>query len=423
MMDFTITPKSPEELIFIDSHSYDITPYGYITNGTITYTLPAAFKPTSKFIISPNPVYQGTPQTFDASTSKPGWNGTAYISPTEYQYNFGDGSPIITTTASSYTHTYLLAGTYTANVTVWAWDFIKYNMSDWSTQTAIVFVRPVGCAIDLTSQNWRYVDPLTIKTTDIGTGPNEPCDTFRPGDLVQLFATVTYNGAPVSNTLVTFEVFDNNNNKVLTATALSNCNGTAEWDFRIPWPSTDNTIVNNNTQGSSAPGWNTTEFGWWTAVATWQCGSQKTEQPPFESTQNDTMSFMVSWGLTIISISVSPITAVRGPATTGYGDTVTVKVNVQNDYRESVQALCTATLYDNLLVPIYPPAVWSGTFLNDSITPSDMNAITLSGVPIPSYAYVGTAYAWVSLLTTWPSLAGTAFCPPVVEEFSISVHP
>jgi PKD repeat protein len=359
-------------------------------------------------------------QTFDASTSLPGWNGTAYIAPTEYQYNFGDGSSIINTTASSWTHTYTLAGTYTATVTVWAWDNIKYNMSDTSTQTAIVFVRPVGCSIDLTSQDWRYIDPTTIPTTDVGLGSEEPCDAFRPGDLVQLFATVTYNGAPVSNQLVTFQVFDNKKNNVLTATALSNCNGTAEWDFRIPWPSTNNIVVNNLTQGSFVPFWNTSEFGIWHAVATWQCGSQQSEQPPFEKTQNDTMSWTVSWGLTIIDVTVSPLTAVRGPATCGYGDTVTIKVNVENDYAEAIPGLLTGTILDNLLVPIYPPAVWSGTFTNCSGT---INTETLSGVPIPSYAYVGTAYAWVNLLTTWPSLAGTAFCPPVCVEFSISVHP
>jgi hypothetical protein len=379
-------------------------------------------------VITPSTtVTTGTPVTFDAAppASTPGWSGLATVPITEYEWGLWNNTIVYTGAGTpSITATFATPGTYTVNVTVYAWTVSNsYNMSSKNIdkQTVLVVLPPTGCQITLYTQSWRYIDPYYIPTTFVGDKSGLVngtfADTFRPGDLVQLFANATYNGAPVSNALVTFEVVDNVGNVVLVATATTNCYGLAEWDFRIPWPSTETLIVNNFTQGSMAPGQSESNFGNWTVYATWQLGSQATEQPPFEKTQCAYIKFEVCWGLIVTIASVSPNPAMRGPPTCGYGPSVTVKVNVLNQYLEPVTAYLFTTIYDNLLVPVYPVSAVMTTF------PVGLtSSFTAGTIGIPSYAFVGTGYVVVNLLSTYPSNAGTAFCPTAITTLVINPY-
>jgi hypothetical protein len=144
------------------------------------------------------------------------------------------------------------------------------------------------------------------------------------------------------------------------------------------------------------------EFGTWTAYAAWQCGVAENGTEPSEHTVWSYMNFEVGWGLWITSISASPATISRSSNT---GETV--KINVENNYMESVTALVTATLYDNLYVPIDTPA--------DIIQPfvPGANSVTFEAIHITPYAFVGTAYATANCFTTWPLNGGTPFCPQI----------
>ena len=181
-------------------------------------------------------------------------------------------------------------------------------------------------------------------------------------------------------------------NVVLTGTAISNANGIAEYDFRIPWPMPIVTI----------------EFGAWHAVATWECGAM-TGQPPYAVTQSDTLGFIVGWGLWISSISLDRVSydKILHPW-------VTVKINVQNDYLVKVRALATASIYDDLMVPIGGPAVVLQDFYPGP------TLVTFSPLLIQEWAFVGTGRAKANLFTTWPWLSGTAFCPEVTKTFTIT---
>jgi hypothetical protein len=200
---------------------------------------------------------------------------------------------------------------------------------------------------------------------------------------------------------------------------VSDCYGVAEWDFRIPWP--ENSPLVNETNPfigntvSESPGENTSLFGMWNVYATWQCGNPS-ETKPFETTQACHISFDVSWGLTITEITSPTVTTKveRGPDSCGYGQSVQIKVNVFNEYLEPVNGTLIATVYDNLLVPIYPTVS-----VYESFAVGWNNGILIGSVAIPSYAYVGTGYVVVNLLTTWPILAGTAFCPALIQPFQI----
>jgi len=391
-------------------------------NATITYTLPPAYGPTAASTVSPNPATTGSTVTFDAASSTPGWTGIATAPIVKYYWTeLWNSSFVKVTTSDMLTETFATAGTYSLTLVVNAQlGSYNENSTNLDTQTVLVATPPTGCLITLYTQNWRYIDPFYIPTTftgdQSGIANGTEADSFRPGDLVQLFANATYNGAPVSNALVTFEVFDNMGNVVTVATATTNCYGVAEWDFRIPWPSTENLLVNNFTQGSYAPGTNQSNFGEWKVYATWQLGSQFTEKPPFEKTQAAWITFDVSWGLSVSIISVLPNPAMRGPATCGYGSDVVVKVNVMNEYLEPVNGTLFCTIYDNLLVPIYPVATVTETF------PVGTSTWPFASIEIPSYAFVGTGYVVVNLLSTYPQLAGTAFCPTAIATLVINAY-
>jgi hypothetical protein len=410
---------------FIDVAGNSYTPP--LMNATITYTLPPPHAPVASSTvngIAPPSVpttTTGTPVKYDATGSTPGWNGTGNVPITTYYWDLLWNSTWVTTTSPTLSIPFTTPGTYTLDLTVNAM-LGNYNMNSTNldAQTVLVVLPPTGCLITLYTQNWRYIDPNYILTNFVGDISGlvngTQADSYRPGDLVQLFANATYNGAPVSNALVTFEVFDNNNNVVLIATATTNCYGVAEWDFRIPWPSTESLIVNNFTQGSWAPGESGSNFGTWTAYATWQLGSQYTEEPPFEKTQAAYITFTVGWGLSVSIEAIYPNPAMRGPATCGYGSDVVVKINVMNDYLEPVWGLATVTIYDNLLVPIYPPAEYQTSW------PVGLSYHNMSSIGIPSYAFVGTGYVVANLLSAPPIGAGTAFCPTAIATIVINPY-
>ncbi len=72
--------------------------------------------PVASFTWLTQPVANQT-TTFDASQSKPGWNGTHEFPIINYTWNFGDDN-ITTVSVNKINHTYILNGTYTVTLTV-----------------------------------------------------------------------------------------------------------------------------------------------------------------------------------------------------------------------------------------------------------------------------------------------------------------
>jgi len=387
MMDLSVSDDNVKLILMYYDGVTDITPAANnVYDGTFElYVTPHG--PTAAFTFTPDPVYVGTTQHFDGSTSSPGWNGWADVPIASYTWDFGDGN-VTTLPGPTVDHTYAAAGIYAVTLVVTDGDG---RVSTPAPGTAHVQELPTGCNIDLTSQDWRYIDPMTLQGVPNGALANSPCDLFRPGDFVQLYALVTYANDPVQHQLVSFQVFDNLGNTVLVGTAFSDANGVAYYEFRVPWPCVG---VEN-------------EFGTWEVVATWQCGSLYPDLPPFEKTQIDTMPFKVGWGLWITDISTDQ-------ALYHKSQYVVVKIHVENDYMVPVTALATVDIYDDLLVPINGPAYRIDTYAPNSIT-----EITFAGIHVEKWAFCGTGTAKANLFTTWPILMGTSFCPEVTTTFSI----
>jgi len=99
---------------------------------------------------------------FDASTSKPGWNGTylAYIK--EYTWQFGDGNTTSSTSASI-THIYPSSGTYTISLTVKDQQDLKGSIFG-----HVYIVMPTTISIQTTTPS----SPLGFKVGISGTLQN-----------------------------------------------------------------------------------------------------------------------------------------------------------------------------------------------------------------------------------------------------------
>jgi PKD repeat protein len=86
------------------------------TNASHTVTVKAGTDPVARFTVSPSPATVGATVTFDGAAS----SASAPKTVASYQWDFGDGSPIVTTTAPTTvtTHAYSATGTYTIRLTV-----------------------------------------------------------------------------------------------------------------------------------------------------------------------------------------------------------------------------------------------------------------------------------------------------------------
>jgi PKD repeat protein len=92
---------------------------GATANGSATIALvpqgvilPPAGAPTASFTVTPTPVSQGTPVTFDASASSPGTGASSIAS---YSWTFGDG---FSGSGKTVSHTYNSAATFSVTLTV-----------------------------------------------------------------------------------------------------------------------------------------------------------------------------------------------------------------------------------------------------------------------------------------------------------------
>jgi hypothetical protein len=75
---------------------------------------------------------------------------------------------------------------------------------------------------------------LDVSTQKGGIGQGVPGGTFILGEMVELNVNLTYNGAPVVNKLVSFQVFDPENESVLGRVGFTNNEGFVTINFTTP---------------------------------------------------------------------------------------------------------------------------------------------------------------------------------------------
>jgi hypothetical protein len=225
-----------------------------------------------------------------------------------------------------------------------------------------------------TPQQLAKIDIFTNKG---GQEPDATGGSFAQGELVKLYAYVTYNGAPESGYLVLFLVTSPNGTS-FTRVQPTNSTGYAYIDYRTP------DLGNTN-------------FGTWTATASVEIGSVVV---------SDTVSYQYSY-VTVVTVS-----GISLPSSVSRGSSMTVKVTLQNTADLPSSAVMAITVYDSNDVPIASSLTTIGSIASGTTVQATLT--------IPSWAVVGTGTVYVNILTADPSSDGVPVCPEQQATFQIT---
>jgi len=161
MMAFTTNSSIvSEQIIFVDAYSNDITPYGHITNGTITYTLPLPKALPISSGISRSTSYAGYSCTFSVT-----WKDTI-TSLSKYIFSFDNGVGSFTnSTAVAFTsNPQTVSVTKTLNTNVGA--KIRYI---WYANDSSNYWNSTGIQTFVTTGPPPTYSGITYSTTTAGT--------------------------------------------------------------------------------------------------------------------------------------------------------------------------------------------------------------------------------------------------------------
>jgi PKD repeat protein len=91
-----------------------VDPYGRTASKSQSLTVTQGLQPTAQFVFSPTNPRVGQNLNFNASASRPPAGGSIV----SYTWDFGDGTPRVTTGSPVQSHTFTLAATYTVTLVV-----------------------------------------------------------------------------------------------------------------------------------------------------------------------------------------------------------------------------------------------------------------------------------------------------------------
>ncbi|MEM3576954.1 MAG: PKD domain-containing protein [Candidatus Bathyarchaeia archaeon] len=136
-----------------------------ITSKPITILPPTG--PTANFIWYPSTPLVNQTVTFDATSSKLGWNGTASPPIVNYEWNFGDGN-ITSGNYPTITHKYSAEANYTVTLTITDAGGLKDN------ETKIVIVRFIALLGDINGDGTVDIFDAILLSISFGAKPGNP---------------------------------------------------------------------------------------------------------------------------------------------------------------------------------------------------------------------------------------------------------
>ncbi|MGA2767438.1 MAG: CARDB domain-containing protein [Candidatus Bathyarchaeia archaeon] len=236
----------------------------------------------------------------------------------------------------------------------------------------------------------KVLDLFTQKAPFDGRGPNQPSDAFQPQELVILYGNVTYNGAPVANKLVAFQVRGPANafsNITFTGSSSSNESGMATFSFRVPWYSEHAEEI---------------VFDEWFAVATVDIAQE---------VATDTLTFQVGWILRITNITT--LNSELVPQNTFFRqDIVNFAVTVESIAMVEKTGAITIDVKDAAGYPIIHIEME-----NLSFQPGE-NYVNASS-HIPDTAALGNANVTAAIYDKLPENGGVLYSPAISTTFEI----
>jgi hypothetical protein len=236
----------------------------------------------------------------------------------------------------------------------------------------------------------RVIDLYTQKAPFDGKGINQSSDAFEPQELVVLYANVTYNGFPVPQKSVAFQVIGPVNPVQNVTRALgsndTDQNGIAQFSFRILSPSDNVESV----------------FGEWLAIATVSIADQ---------TVLDTLPFQVGWIIRITNVEtfneqLQPQTLFLRQKTVVFNLTVENIALTQKSATIGVDVQDSAT---HTIIQLQK---------EDMVFPPGTTYLTVSS-QIPVTATLGEASILAAAYTKPPESGGVPYSPAISGMFEI----
>jgi hypothetical protein len=237
---------------------------------------------------------------------------------------------------------------------------------------------------------------LDIWTQNGGNGPNVDASSFGPQQIVDLYAYVSYNGAPVVDKTVTFAISGPDvPGGTVYVTAQSDQSGLAIAQYRLPWQDSDPTSY----------------FGEMTVS-----GSVDVAQVIL----TDTCSFYYGYQLNLNSVVITNGDTTSGTPTfnrygmggvdsiSNDGNIVDATVSVTNTMWNSQTFWISAVIYDNNNVAVAQflaqetigPAAAETSATPASAWPTTNTQTYQISLTIPTWAYVGTATLYVNIFNS-----------------------
>jgi len=219
---------------------------------------------------------------------------------------------------------------------------------------------------------------------------------YQPQAEVDLQALVTYNGWPVQQKLVAFQIHSPFGDYDIYRENYTDSGGVAWIKFRIPWPCIDP--------------W-TSVFGIWTVTVTVEVAKQIV---------NDTMQFKVGWPVQVLNVTGQDVTIDKYQPTPMK---FTVWYSTQRMDTSDIPLLLTVTAYDNL-----------GFFIGSGIHYANLSDFTGGdlpwcttvyfshefNIPTPTNAVVGPATVYANAFNMAPWYGGVPWSPEAIGYFNIN---
>jgi hypothetical protein len=245
---------------------------------------------------------------------------------------------------------------------------------------------PMGLKIAFSDDTGGKIDLFTQKELYSGKGINMTSDAFGPGDVVVLYALVTYNQAPFQDLLVTYYVSVPNDTS-FDLVAKTNTSGIAVASFTVP-ESDNQTEVSGNWSVSAK-------------ALIVDCFCQ------------DTLTFKVDWIVKMISVRTID-SHLNYQSDFGKGGDVGLEIILRSIAMVEKNATISIFMHDELNYPI-------GYFRTENfeVQPNEKLILLYCKLFIPKWAVVGWATVSVSALTAPASDNGTAYCPSVSTDFYV----
>lgn len=312
----------------------------------------------------------GSSITLNATLSQPGYDTeTCPITNYAWSVEYLNGTTLASFTGENATFNAMVVGTFRIILIVTAVDI--HSPSNPSYESA-----------DSTSAIINVISSTSLVNIDVftdqsGTGPTVSSRAYGPLQLVQMYASVTYDSASMPEENVIFSIKNSNDSVIAVRQGITNQTGIASANFRLPTPD------------PSAP---QNSFGIWSVTA-----SVTVIDVAVSNTTNFTFNYQ------------SGIENVTIPASVYRNETLPIQLIINNQELSTQWTQLSITLFDQARIPIGSSTL-TATQQTQSLTVIDAT------ITIPSWAFPGQATVYLCLLT---NSTNVPIAPESIANFTI----